>query len=512
MCSWEEPDEAPPVRIEDVAPDANDDGIALEVQDDAAPEECRRRGARHGKKRHGPPQTTDAAVAPGALHPSTKMVSFVKLALEKLVACKAAFSHLESAPAWGGGADAAVVEEEYKALCTFCCGMSRNLKAAGDGMSREDKASIRAVLLPCFDIGSERPGPKLRRGGEPALEAALEALLAPGGPLCAAGASHRQAMKKHEEHHDRNVSKDQHLQPPDLEKMDYQAAVRYMWEKIDKPNRMERGVGGFELDLQSKGRYDGADAAKNPLFKSVNARHPFWRNPVTKTFIALLDNYEREVGRSEVVTQNERRENAAFMAAVCRSSVMRFALQWLKLNGRDPRCKKLRTMHDLEHILNDLWMVPYSRKTHNDSSGFEHVFVGEEKDGAITGLHNWVQFYLEEKKGNIDYLGWQGKQDSDHADDCNVASVKFKWDDNEDATVKPMSTILCGSTIEFELAVLTMAFLGGDQNGGNALTLGSERLNVKCYAKRSRYGVQIGTAYLEVAGGASGGGRGGGRR
>jgi len=46
----------------------------------------------------------------------------------------------------------------------------------------------------------------------------------------------------------------------------------------------------------------------------------------------------------------------------------------------------------------------------NDSSGFEHVFVGEERAGKIMGLHNWVQYYIEEKKGNINYLGWKGKQ------------------------------------------------------------------------------------------------------
>jgi hypothetical protein len=31
-------------------------------------------------------------------------------------------------------------------------------------------------------------------------------------------------------------------------------------------------------------------------------------------------------------------------------------------------------------------------------AGFEHVFVGEESRGKITGLHNWIQYYLEEKK------------------------------------------------------------------------------------------------------------------
>ena len=33
------------------------------------------------------------------------------------------------------------------------------------------------------------------------------------------------------------------------------------------------------------------------------------------------------------------------------------------------------------------------------------MFVGEEKDGKITGFHNWIQFFIEEIKGNLDYKG-----------------------------------------------------------------------------------------------------------
>lgn len=47
-----------------------------------------------------------------------------------------------------------------------------------------------------------------------------------------------------------------------------------------------------------------------------------------------------------------------------------------------------------EILIFDLWLAPYRRVRDNDSSGFEHVFVGEEKDGKITGLHNWVQVRL----------------------------------------------------------------------------------------------------------------------
>ena len=38
------------------------------------------------------------------------------------------------------------------------------------------------------------------------------------------------------------------------------------------------------------------------------------------------------------------------------------------------------------------------------------MFVGESRghEGAreVTGFHNWIQFYLQEKAGHIDYKGW----------------------------------------------------------------------------------------------------------
>jgi hypothetical protein len=131
------------------------------------------------------------------------------------------------------------------------------------------------------------------------------------------------------------------------------------------------------------------------------------------------------------------------------------------------------------------------------------VWALQEKNGKITGLHNWIQYYQEEQKGNIDYLGWVGKQDSDYSDDVNLVTVKFAWEDDDqdsEAEVKPCSTILCGSTVEFEIAILTLGFLGGNQNGDNNVQLGSEAVNIKCYAQRVRHGgAKIATAFLEIA-------------
>ena len=39
------------------------------------------------------------------------------------------------------------------------------------------------------------------------------------------------------------------------------------------------------------------------------------------------------------------------------------------------------------------------------SSGFEHVLVGEIKDG-ISGFHNWARFWEEERIGEMNYLGY----------------------------------------------------------------------------------------------------------
>ena len=52
----------------------------------------------------------------------------------------------------------------------------------------------------------------------------------------------------------------------------------------------------------------------------------------------------------------------------------------------------------------------FKTSTRLDSSGFEHVFVGETKSGTeIVGFHNWIQFYLQEKNHHLDYKGYKAR-------------------------------------------------------------------------------------------------------
>lgn len=62
----------------------------------------------------------------------------------------------------------------------------------------------------------------------------------------------------------------------------------------------------------------------------------------------------------------------------------------------------------LRDKLDEIWFTMYTRSgSIVGSSGFEHVFIGELKNGAVSGFHNWVSFQKEESEGDLDYEGYE---------------------------------------------------------------------------------------------------------
>lgn len=99
---------------------------------------------------------------------------------------------------------------------------------------------------------------------------------------------------------------------------------------------------------------------------------------------------------------------------------MKLAHRYLNSKGKSPR-----EMKDFKQQLYDLWFKLYRRTKGSralDSSGFEHVFVGETRGGTeVLGFHNWIQFYLQEKAGNVDYQGYiLGKKVLSYVQWCTV--------------------------------------------------------------------------------------------
>jgi hypothetical protein len=89
----------------------------------------------------------------------------------------------------------------------------------------------------------------------------------------------------------------------------------------------------------------------------------------------------------------------SFIDMATNTSVFAEAYRYLQSKGLGNA-----TWPDFYPRLFDTWFGRYSRckgKRGSDrplgSSGWEHVFSGEQRSGIVEGQHNWVNYYLREK-------------------------------------------------------------------------------------------------------------------
>ncbi|KAK6311238.1 hypothetical protein J4Q44_G00192930 [Coregonus suidteri] len=268
--------------------------------------------------------------------------------------------------------------------------------------------------------------------------------------------------------------------------------LNQLWSR--DTNRLKPGT-DYTISLQGKAGYVAQhnnyarDMAKAPLFAYVNEG----KLKSIKTyalFMRLLDNYEMSTGVSETVTSEELMENDLFLNAILETEVMKCAHRYLVSKGQSPLDQQ-----QFKKQLYDIWFRLYHRDQSGgeDSCGFEHVFVGETKYGKeITGFHNWVQFYLQEKQNNVDYKGYksQGNKNTPDEDD-HILNLQFSWK----GLVKPVGSSFIGVSPEFEVALFTILFLASTEKVTTAVVKVDEYLlEVVVY----RHGRSIGTSYPKL--------------
>lgn len=266
-------------------------------------------------------------------------------------------------------------------------------------------------------------------------------------------------------------------------------AVNKLWD-LDE-NRLESGV-HYRINLQGhkKVYQHDTDAASDSLFEFVDKDH-FFSLPTYATFYHLLDNYEKTVGKAEVVTDEEVAENRRFIDQIMKTRCIKYLHKYLQAKGKADKDKNI-----FKRQLYKIWFSLYRRGTRNDSCGFEHVFVGELRSGKVIGFHNWIQLFVEEKKGNLDYQGYicprrrsRRHHDDYHPDgDERLISLNFKWDGES----KDVSSSFIGVSPEFEIALYTLCFLCGKEN--NKIYLDDYDVNIKCYHQ----GHNLGTCFPEL--------------
>eukprot|EP00850_Spirogloea_muscicola_P021750 SM000260S09946 [mRNA] locus=s260:94241:96342:- [translate_table: standard] len=253
------------------------------------------------------------------------------------------------------------------------------------------------------------------------------------------------------------------------------AAAARLWA-LDA-NRLVPGR-DYEIDAGGgkKVYQRGADFGGASLFRYVNPA--VFARPTYARFFALLDNYNPDDSITELDTAANREEQRAFIEEAWGTPPVQYLYHYLAAKGLAPQ-----DPGQFKAMLLRLWFALYGRNGGMRSScAFEHVFVGEIKQGEhgkeVNGFHNWIQFYIEESRGRVDYRGFiLPRRHSQPLPDSQsqLLTIQFAWL----GTMKDVSSTLVGVSPEFELALYTLCFAAGAED--NHLRLGPYAVNVKVY-------------------------------
>lgn len=286
----------------------------------------------------------------------------------------------------------------------------------------------------------------------------------------------------HEQEFSEEVKYGVNFEPSEEELNDLSKACEKLWE-LDL-NRLIPSK-DYEIDVgEGKKVYQKDDMAQGSLFSWLN--EDVFKKATFSRFCSLLDNYNPQQGCREVVTNQELQEQSAFMEEISRTAPIKYLHKYLLLKG-----VVSENYQDFKRLMSGLWFDLYGRGGASScSSAFEHVFVGEIKNRGeqeVSGFHNWLQFYMEEAKGNVDYQGYIFPRRRGEIPDSEtqLLTIQFEWN----GVLKSVSSTLVGVSPEFEIALYTLCFYTGGED--NHVQLGPYPVNIKCY----RLGNKIGSAF-----------------
>lgn len=272
--------------------------------------------------------------------------------------------------------------------------------------------------------------------------------------------------------------------PSSEELSNIRLAIERLWS-LDS-NRLNPGL-DYELYLHNS--KSGSNASQK-LFRYVNEPR-ILTIPTYKYFYDLMDNYHSQTGIEEKFGAKELAEVEAFLKAFSQTKPGQYLHQYLvakRLCSGDPIT--------FRRMLNDIWFQLYRREGYNDSSAFEHVFLGETRDGEIKGFHNWLYFYYEEKARRLNYHGYVPPHHSHPLQNPNgkehLISVKFTWNDCH----KPISSGFVGTSPEFEFALYTLCFLTNQERVSASLSGFETEIVVHSFESRGQR--KLGSCYPSI--------------
>jgi len=246
--------------------------------------------------------------------------------------------------------------------------------------------------------------------------------------------------------------------------------------------------GNVNLQIQSKGSSCNKDNARKDLFQTKMDQ--IYGSETAQALLPLLDNYDPDVRKPEKDNSQERFEMQLFMDAVMNTPEMKETYNFLKQKGVFTGSWESFEPH-IRKIWTGLFDNDGTRNNVLGSSGFEHVFIGEVKKGKVSGQHNWIQMFMEEKDGHINYKGYL--KQVNFAPDVVGLKMNYEWNGER----KCGGSTLVGTTPELEMALATVCFKTRP-NANCYLSLGKKNLSYKTYTFTYRGYDYLATAYPQI--------------
>jgi poly(U)-specific endoribonuclease len=120
----------------------------------------------------------------------------------------------------------------------------------------------------------------------------------------------------------------------------------------------------------------------------------------------LFDNYGLDQTKRETTTPEEASEILELLEAVTDSPPMEVARAKV-----EQTLGRALSRDDWQSLLFEVWFRSFDDGRNLDLTGFEHVVIGEQRAGAVSGHHFWYKYYLED--GGLlppgrDAIDWDG--------------------------------------------------------------------------------------------------------
>jgi len=165
----------------------------------------------------------------------------------------------------------------------------------------------------------------------------------------------------------------------------------------DKDINIEKNKGYVVVNM--KGIITSTTNEDHNILQDLNI--PDSKKLIYKIFHEFFDNYEKDASGREIYSKEKEGEINKFLELIIESPSIKLAKSFIEKEG-------LKFENKIEWIkyLKELWFTQFNQNNGVDLTGFEHVFMGEQKgEDKLSGYHFWYKYWLDDDTSIIEKYG-----------------------------------------------------------------------------------------------------------